>query len=253
MNEPNPSDDALDRFEQALGAYRDVTAEVTQEQREYLASLGNAVNALGQQQAETYPRLPPQQVQESADLWNFLRSQENLPNRERLGDPQEIAASADLQNFLGAIEREPEPAQEPEPLPPGPPQPDLQQVLSQFDEVLQQLEQQTQSAPSIHVEPGEVPIPEPQTPPESLSPPEPDEGHSERPEASVAAQEPLDWQEPRSLLGELWEGISDAVQIVPNWLDEVLPDLTGPWVDAAERPGRLGGFLLRLRRESLIT
>jgi len=211
-NDPRPSDDALNRLEEVLSVYRDVTAEVTQAQRQQLA-----------------------------DLWDLQQAQAALPNRESLGDPQEIAAWADLQNFLTDIEREPEPAEEPEPLPPGPPSADLQQVLSQFDQVLQQLEQQNQFAPSVHAEPVEVPIPEPQTAPESLLPPEPDTDSPEQPEAPGRPQEPLDLQEPRSLLGELWQGISDAVEIVPNWLDEVLPDLTGPWVD--ELLSGVGGWV----------
>jgi hypothetical protein len=105
----------------------------------------------------------------------------------------------------------------------------------------QTLPDTVQEQASAPLPPQQLPLPEPQTVPEALPPPEPDEGPSEQSEAPGAAQEPVDWQEPRSLLGELWQGVSDAVQIVPNWLDEVLPDLTGPWVD--ELLSGLGGWV----------
>jgi hypothetical protein len=128
----------------------------------------------------------------------------------------------------------------PESAQPAPLQEDLLSGLSAWLaawwQTLPDTVQEQASAP-----PQQLPLPEPQTAPESLSPPEPDEGPSEQSEAPGAAQESVDWQEPRSLLGELWQGVSDAVQIVPNWLDEVLPDLTGPWVD--ELLSGLGGWV----------
>lgn len=128
----------------------------------------------------------------------------------------------------------------PESAQPAPLQEDLLSGLSAWLaawwQTLPDTAQEQASAP-----PQQLPLPEAQTAPESLPPPEPDEHPSEQSEAPGAAQEPLDWQEPRSLLGELWEGISDAVQIVPNWLDEVLPDLTGPWID--ELLSGVGGWV----------
>jgi hypothetical protein len=130
----------------------------------------------------------------------------------------------------------------PESAQPAPLQEDLLSGLSAWLAAWwQTLPDTVQEQASAPPPPQQLPLPEAQTPPESLSPPEPDEGPSERPEASGTAQEPVDWQESRSLLGELWEGISDAVQIVPNWLDEVLPDLTGPWID--ELLSGLGGWV----------